>query len=136
VLTPHARHSLQYWIEAAGLALYVNGQLVEDLSVVAAEPAAPPVTADDGAPDGAVLKTVARSNEETPARFQERPLAEIGNYLDHRVRVHTRDGKPPREGRLKKVDGLQADVDQRHSGGHLVSHVRLEQITLLEIYTR
>ena len=136
VLTPHARHSLQYWIEAAGLALYVNGQLVEDLSVVAAEPAAPPVTADDGAPEGAVLKTVARSNEETPARFQERPLAEIGNYLDHRVRVHTRDGKPPREGRLKKVDGLQADVDQRHSGGHLVAHVRLEQITLLEIYTR
>ena len=68
--------------------------------------------------------------------FRERPLADIGNFLDHRVRVHTRDGKPPREGRLKNVDAVQADVDQRHSGGHLVAHVRLEQISRLEVYTR
>jgi hypothetical protein len=133
VLTPNARHSLQYWVEVAGLALYVNGQLVEDLSVVPADPAVSPLPDDAGAPGGATLRA---SVSGSAAAFQERPLAEIGKYLDHRVRVHTRDGKPPREGRLKNVDALQADVDQRHSGGHLVAHVRLEQITRLEVYTR
>jgi hypothetical protein len=136
VLTPNARHSLQYWVEVAGLALYVNGQLVEDLSVVPADPVVAPLSADAGTPEGAALRTSANGGTLGPASYQERPLADIGNYLDYRVRVHTRDGKPPREGRLKNVDTSQADVDQRHSGGHLVAHVRLEQITRLEVYTR
>jgi hypothetical protein len=138
VITPNARHSLQYWIEAAGLALYVNGQLVEDLSLVAANPVVAPTAADAGGSEGTVVVASASGSETATgaARYQERPLAEIGSYLDYRVRVHTRDGKPPREGRLKNVDTFQADVDQRHSGGHLVAHVRLEQITRLEVYTR
>lgn len=132
-LAPGARHSLQYWIEVAGLALYVNGQLVEDLSVVPATRPVGPATAE-GEPSGAA-GTGPVSAASGPAAFRERPLAEIGKFLDHRVRVHTRDGKPPREGRLKNVDAVQADVDQRHSGGHLVAHVRLEQISRLEVYT-
>lgn len=136
VLTPNARHSLQYWVEVAGLALYVNGQLVEDLSVVAADPVIAALSADAGTAADGVAGTGATTAAAGPASFRERPLAEIGSYLDYRVRVHTRDGKPPREGRLKNVDATQADVDQRHSGGHLVAHVRLEQITRLEVYTR
>ena len=136
VLTPNAGRSLRYWIEAAGLSLYVNGQLVEDLSLVAAEPAVAPAPAAAIAAGGAAPTTGTTGAATGPAAFRERPLADIGNYLDHRVRVHTRDGKPPREGRLKNVDAMQADVDQRHSGGHLVAHVRLEQISRLEVYTR
>jgi hypothetical protein len=134
VLTPGANRSLQYWIDAAGLALYVNGQLVEDLSVLPAPPPVGPATADGEATGAAGAGAVAAASG--PASFRERPLADIGKFLDHRVRVHTRDGKPPREGRLKHVDAVQADVDQRHSGGHLVAHVRLEQISRLEVYTR
>jgi hypothetical protein len=136
-MVPGASHSLQYWIDAAGLSLYLNGQIVEDLSVVAAEPAVERSPAGDGG--GAAVAAVGPgpvAGAPRPASFQERPLADIGNYLDHRVRVHTRDGKPPREGRLKNVDALQVDVDQRHSGGHLVAHVRLEQIARVEVYTR
>jgi hypothetical protein len=129
VLAPGANRSLQYWIDAAGLALYVNGQLVEDLSVL---PAALPV--GPAMADGDFAGAVAAASG--PASFRERPLADIGKFLDHRVRVHTRDGKPPREGRLKHVDAVQADVDQRHSGGHLIAHVRIEQISRLEVYTR
>ena len=135
-LSPNVRHSLQYWVEIAGLALYVNGQLVEDLSVVAADPATAPRSTDTGSHDGAAVQAGTGSGAAAPASFQERPLSEIGNYLDYRVRVHTRDGKPPREGRLTKVDAVQADVDQRHGSGHLVSHVRLEQIARFEVYTR
>jgi hypothetical protein len=135
-VAPNVRHSLQYWIDAAGLALYVNGQLVEDLSVVAAGLAQEPVPGGAGGNRSALPSEVAATSATGPARFQERPLADIANYLDYRVRVHTRDGKPPREGRLKQVDAEQADVDQRHSGGHLVAHVRLEQVTRLEVYTR
>jgi hypothetical protein len=138
VLAPGAQHSLQYWIEAAGLALYVNGQLVEDLSVLPAATTIAP-RPGDAEPDrvvGAERDATAVAVSTGPAGFRERPLADIGKYLDHRVRVHTRDGKPPREGRLKHVDAVQADVDQRHSGGHLVAHLRLEQISRLEVYTR
>lgn len=134
VLAPGAGHSLQYWVEAAGLSLYVNGQLVEDLSVVAADPGVAPLSADGVRPEGAApAATPAAAGS---ASFREKPVTDIGSYLDYRVRVHTRDGKPPREGKLKNVDARQADVDQRHSGGHLVAHVRLEQITRLEVYTR
>lgn len=128
LLNPAAGHSPEYWIEATGLELYVNGQLVEDLSVIVPKPQD---EADGEAGDAG--NEGARSRR---ASFQERPLAEIGGYLDYRVRVHTRDGKPPREGRLKNVDAQHADIDQRLSGGHLVAHVRLEQITRLEVYTR
>ena len=136
LLTPTTSHSPQYWIEAAGLELFVNGQLVEDLSVVTGEPAAASPDGPGGVTaDGAVKVASASASPSRPS-FQERPLNDIGEYLDHRVRVHTRDGKPPREGRLKNVDAERADVDTRHSGGHLVAHVRLEQITRLEVYTR
>ena len=135
-MVPGASRSLQYWIDAAGLSLYVNGQIVEDLSIVAAERATAHPAADAPPPGGAAPHAATAAGASGRAAFQERPLADIGDYLDHRVRVHTRDGKPPREGRLKNVDTLQADVDQRHSGGHLVAHVRLEQITRLEVYTR
>jgi hypothetical protein len=136
LLTPTASHSAQYWIEAAGLELFVNGQLVEDLSVVTGSPAAASPDATNGPPGEGAMKVAAGSTAPSRPRFQERPLVEIGDYLDYRVRVHTRDGKPPREGRLKHVNAELADVDQRHSGGHLVAHVRLEQITRLEVYTR
>jgi hypothetical protein len=136
ILTPNARHSLQYWVEVAGLALYVNGQLVEDLSVVAPDRAATRLSADARGLDGGAPRAEAGGTAGGAVSLQERPVSEIAKYLDYRVRVHTRDGKPPREGRLKSVDGQQADVDQRHSGGHLVAHVRLEQITRLEVYTR
>jgi hypothetical protein len=139
VLVPGANRSLRYWIDAAGLALYVNGQLVEDLSVGPAAASAATVTADgetSRALSGAEREPTTTAAASGPASFRERPLADIGKFIDHRVRVHTRDGKPPREGRLKNVDGVQADIDQRHSGGHLVAHVRLEQISRLEVYTR
>jgi hypothetical protein len=134
VLAPGANRSLQYWIDAAGLALYVNGQLVEDLSVLPAALPVGPAMADGELAGTAGAGAVAAAGG--PASFRERPLADIGKFLDHRVRVHTRDGKPPREGRLKHVDAVQADVDQRHSGGHLIAHVRIEQISRLEVYTR
>jgi hypothetical protein len=136
LLTPTASHSPQYWIEAAGLELFVNGQLVEDLSVVTGTPAAQSPDMNHGASGDSTLSVAAGSAAPSHASYQERPLAEISDYLDYRVRVHTRDGKPPREGRLKNVDAERADVDTRHSGGHLVAHVRLEQITRLEVYTR
>jgi hypothetical protein len=136
LLTPTTSHSPQYWIEAAGLELFVNGQLVEDLSVVTGEPAAAPPDGPGGATGDGAAKVASASASPSHPRFQERPLTDIGEYLDHRVRVHTRDGKPPREGRLKNVDAERADVDTRRSGGHLISHVRLEQITRLEVYTR
>lgn len=136
LLAPTASHSPQYWIEAAGLELFVNGQLVEDLSVVTGTPAAASPDVNNGATGDGAVKVAAGSAGPNRASYQERPLAEIADYLDYRVRVHTRDGKPPREGRLKNVDAERADVDTRHSGGHLVAHVRLEQITRLEVYTR
>ena len=136
LLTPTASHSPQYWIEAAGLELFVNGQLVEDLSVVAGTRAAAAPEGSSGTTGDGAVKVASGNDSPRLPRFQERPLTEIGDYLDHRVRVHTRDGKPPREGRLKNVDAERADVDTRHSGGHLIAHVRLEQITRLEVYTR
>lgn len=138
MLTPNIGHTAQYWIEAAGLQLFVNGQLVDDLSVVTTDPSAAPSPGADteAEPDGGPVKVADASKPLGWARFQERPLKEIGDYLDYRVRVHTRDGKPPRVGRLKNVDTQQADVDQRVGGGHLVAHVRIEQISRLEVYTR
>ena len=136
LLSPAASHSPQYWIEAAGLELFVNGQLVDDLSVVAGAPTAASPDGNSGTTGSGTVKVTSDGNSPSLPSFQERPLAEIGDYLDYRVRVHTRDGKPPREGRLKNVDAERADVDTRHSGGHLVAHVRLEQVTRLEVYMR
>ena len=131
MISAGAGRSLADWQRLAGLELYLNGALVEDLGTLPVERAAAGGTlpADGG-------RTATVGAPPGKARFQDRPVEEIGRYLDHRVRVHTRDGKAPREGRLDSVDATQANVDQRMFGGHLVSHVRLDQIARLEVMLR
>jgi hypothetical protein len=128
-----AERSLADWQRLAGLELYLNGALVEDLRTVPTEQAA---LVPGGAPATEGGRTAAAGASPAKASFQDRPVEEIGRYLDHRVRVHTRDGKAPREGRLDSVDATQANVDQRMFGGHLISHVRLDQIARLEVMLR
>lgn len=128
-----ADRSLADWQRITGLELYLNGVLVEDLSTVPWERA---LAAAGSTASVAGGRTAAPGAAPGRASFQDRPVEEIGRYLDHRVRVHTRDGKAPREGRLDSVDATQANVDQRMFGGHLVSHVRLDQIARLEVMLR
>jgi hypothetical protein len=128
MLAAGASRSLADWQRVAGLELYLNGTLVEDLGTepLRTTSAAPAGTGGSGAAQAPVPK----------ATFQDRPVVDIASYVDHRVRLHTRDGKAPREGVLQSVDATQANVDQRMHGGHLVSHVRLDQIARLEVLLR
>jgi len=133
MLAAGAGRSLADWQRLAGLELYLNGVLVEDLGTVPVDRSAMAPGGTSAADGG---RTTAAGASPGRVSFQDRPVEEIGRYLDHRVRVHTRDGKAPREGRLDSVDATQANVDQRMFGGHLVSHVRLDQIARLEVMLR
>ena len=129
MFTAGASRSLADWQRLAGLELYLNGALVDDLRTVSA-------TQAPGSANGSSDSVESAAQPPLKAQFQDRPVDEISRYIDHRVRVHTRDGKAPREGRLDSVDSTQANVDQRMHGGHLVSHVRLDQIARLEVLLR
>jgi hypothetical protein len=116
-------------LDTAGVELYVGGERIADLSLRREAPTrrskAPGQTvADADAPPQAVV--------EKP-RFQQRPVNELPSFLNHTVRVHERDGLPPREGRLTAIAEGRADIDQRMLGGHLTAHVRIEDIARLEV---
>jgi hypothetical protein len=117
-------------LDTVGAELYVGGERVVDLSLRREAPA--------GSAD-ATGRAVAGDAAATPApvvekpRFQQRPVAELGQYLNHTVRVHERGGLPPREGRLASISEGRADIDQRMLGGHMTAHVRVEDIAQLEV---
>jgi hypothetical protein len=116
-------------LETAGVELYVGGERVVDLSVRHEAPARR---------GDATVQTPAAAAATTPPvvekpRFQQRPVGELPHYLNHTVRVHERDGLPPREGRLASIAEGRADIDQRMLGGHMTAHVRVEDIVRLEV---
>ena len=117
-------------LDTAGVELYVSGQRIVDLSLRHEAPVRRGKTtgqtvAGDAAPTATPVV-------EKP-RFQQRPVTELPHYLNHTVRVHERDGLPPREGRLAGITEGRADIDQRMLGGHMTAHVRIEEIARLEV---
>jgi hypothetical protein len=122
--------------------LSVNDKPVEDLSFKFGVPAQAsdkpraPVEAADVATAArkAAMPPRVNSNVATgePQEYRAIQVSDLGQYVNHYVRLHERD-REPREGVLTQVSGGIAHVERRYGTGKITVKVRLRSIARAEI---
>lgn len=121
--------------------LSVNDKLVEDLSFKlglpeqAPEKPSVPTAADVAAASkSTAMPPRIKSNVDTsePQEYREIQVSDLGQYVNHYVRLQERD-REPREGVLTQVSGGVAHVERRYGTGKITVKVRLRSVARAEI---
>lgn len=114
------------------LTLAVNGKPVEDLSFTAGVP--PAVAASSPEEDAEVTPVAPAPEAAEPTReYRAVPVATLGRYLNHQVRLYER-GQKPREGTLLEVANGNAVIERQYSGGSMSHKMPLAAIARAEVW--
>lgn len=118
-------HPPENFEETLGLQVAVNDQLLTDLGFTLNQAANPFVSEAEKKKKAPAVRPRYRMV------WKEIPPAQLMNYRDRRVRLHTSD-RPVRKGVLIGVDGDVVLVEQRVPGGKFTAHVPMRKINRVE----
>ncbi|MCP5305039.1 MAG: hypothetical protein H6953_06305 [Chromatiaceae bacterium] len=121
------------WVDALGMRLTVNGELITDTRFTWQRPDAAGLAALFGAgPAEGETETTARPQRIIVRReFEPVPPGDIARYVNYPVVIKPR-GQPEREGVLKRITEGSAEVEQSVHGGKFTVYVALDEIESMQ----
>ncbi len=128
----------QQLVDLLGLELYVDQQLITDLSF--SLPRQSDISLgqmlSNRSQGNAEVTEAAPRKKRSPARFIDTPLESLSRHQGRDVRVHTSDREEPQIGILAAVGDGQLDLEQRVYGGKMTIYIPLQRVQRVEVFRR